>query len=119
MGPGERERLRALAGRVLRALADLAAARDDLGAAGAYLERLAVMEPFDGDVHRRLIALALREGARTRALRRYRAFADRLAHALGATPEFTLADVLADEAAAPLADPARWAREDEIRRAMG
>jgi len=115
----ERERLRALAGRVLRALADLAAARDDLGAAGAYLERLALMEPFDGDVHRRLIALSLREGARSRAVRRYRAFADRLEHALGATPEFTLADVLADKAAAPLADPARWAREDEIRRAMG
>ena len=115
----ERERLRALAGRVLRALADLAAARDDLGAAGAYLERLALMEPFDSDVHRRLIALSLREGARSRAVRRYRAFADRLAHALGATPEFTLADVLADETAAPLADPARWAREDEIRRAMG
>ena len=52
-------------------------------------------------------------------MRRYRAFADRLEHALGATPEFTLADVLADETAAPLADPARWAREDEIRRAMG
>ena len=103
----ERERLRALAGRVLRALADLAAARDDLGAAGAYLERLALMEPFDSDVHRRLIALSLREGARSRAVRRYRSFADRLEHALGATPEFTLAD------------PARWAREDEIRRAMG
>jgi len=115
----ERERLRALAGRVLRALADLAASRDDLGAAGAYLERLALMEPFDSDVHRRLIALSLREGARSRAVRRYRAFADRLEHALGATPEFTFADVLADEAAAPLADPARWAREDEIRRAMG
>jgi len=115
----ERERLRALAGRALRALADLAAARNDLGAAGAYLERLALMEPFDSDVHRRLIALSLREGARSRAVRRYRAFADRLEHALGATPEFTLADVLADEATAPLADPARWAREDEIRRAMG
>jgi DNA-binding SARP family transcriptional activator len=115
----ERERLRALAGRALRALADLAAGRDDLGAAGAYLERLALMEPFDSDVHRRLIALSLREGARSRAVRRYRAFADRLEHALGATPEFTLADVLAGEAAAPLADPARWAREDEIRRAMG
>ena len=115
----ERERLRALAGRVLRALADIAAARDDLGAAGAYLERLALMEPFDSDVHRRLIALSLREGARSRAVRRYRTFADRLAHALGATPEFTLADGFADEAAAPLADPARWAREDEIRRAMG
>lgn len=116
----ERERLRALAERLLRALADLAAAGDDLGAATAYVERLAAMEPFDSDVHRRLLALCLREGARGRAVRRYRAFADRLEHTLGATPDFTLDDVAVDDGVVtPLADPARWAREDEIRRAMG
>ena len=100
-------------------LADLALERDDLGAATAYIERLADMEPFDSDVHRRLIALCLREGARGRAVRRYRAFAERLEYALGTAPDFTLDDITEDDGVAtPLADPARWAREDEIRRAM-
>ena len=42
----ERARVRSLAEGLLRALADLAAAREDLGASTAYVERLADLEAF-------------------------------------------------------------------------
>ena len=89
----ERHRLRAVAGAGLHALAELHTTRQDLGGAAAALERLAELEPYDADVHRRLIALALRRGRRSEALRRYNALRRRMISTFGEDLEFTLSDV--------------------------
>lgn len=86
----ERERLRDLACRPLRALAALSG--DGEQAAG-YLERLAEMEPLDIDVHRELIGVWLRQGRRSRAVRHYRAVQSRLMREFGERVNFDLAEL--------------------------
>ena len=88
----ERDRLRGLAARALRAAASL---EDDPEAAAAHLERLATLEPYDGDVHRELLAAWLRLGRRSEAARRYDAYRVRLERDLGVAPDFELADLAA------------------------
>jgi DNA-binding SARP family transcriptional activator len=89
----ERDRLRSVAANGLRALADLRLAEEDVAGAASDLERLAELEPYDVDVHRRLIALALRRGRRTEAVRRYNTLRRRMRTTFGEDLDFTLADV--------------------------
>jgi DNA-binding SARP family transcriptional activator len=93
----ERERLRALVEKPLRALSELR--EDDPEAAAGYLERLAQMEPFDGEVQRALLSMWVRQGRRSRAARHYRAFQHRLYQEFGERPAFSLSE---------LASPPGW-----------
>jgi LuxR family maltose regulon positive regulatory protein len=86
----ERERLRELATKPLRILAELA---NDPEVAAEYLQRLAEMEPLDVDIHRDLIALWLRVGRRGRAIRHYRALQSRLMRELGERVSFDLTEL--------------------------
>jgi DNA-binding SARP family transcriptional activator len=90
---GERDRLRDLASKALRALVDLATERDDLESAAAHLQRLADMYPFDSDVHRDLIAMSLRRGRRSEAMRRYTILRKRLRREFNEDPEFALTEL--------------------------
>jgi DNA-binding SARP family transcriptional activator len=89
----ERERLRTVAGDTLRTLSALC--EHEPYRSASYLERLGGMEPFDNDIHRDLIAAMLRLGRRSRAVRHYRGFRQRVMDAFGDLPDFELADVVA------------------------
>ena len=89
----ERDRLRSVAADGLRALAELRLADQDLAGAVADFERLADLEPYDVDVHQRLIAIALRRGRRTEAVRRYNTLRRRMRTTFGEDLDFTLADI--------------------------
>jgi DNA-binding SARP family transcriptional activator len=91
----ERDRLRRVAARALRALSRLEIASGDVDAAVGDLERLTELEPYDVDVHRELIGLVARMGRRTDAVRRYEALRRRMLATFGEDLDFTLGDVLA------------------------
>jgi DNA-binding SARP family transcriptional activator len=91
----ERDRLRSVAANALRALTELRLAAGDLEGAGGDLDRLAELEPYDVDVHRQLIALCLRRGRRTDAVRRYNALRRRMLATFGEDLDFVLSDVAA------------------------
>jgi DNA-binding SARP family transcriptional activator len=94
----ERERLRAVASRALWALAEIRIESDELDQAAEQLQQLAEMFPIDPYVHRELIALCLRRGRNSEALRRYSALRVRLRRHLGEEPDFELADLSASPA---------------------
>jgi DNA-binding SARP family transcriptional activator len=89
----ERERLRELAAQVLRGLAGLKETVGDEEAAGEHLQRLAELEPLDLQAQRDLIALMLRRGRHSEALRRYELVRRRYRRAFGTEPGFTLAQL--------------------------
>lgn len=89
----ERERLRELAGRALRAKVTLAERRGDLEVAADYARRLAGLEPFDYDVQKLFIGLCLKRGRRSEALRRYAALHKRMLTEFGHGPEFELSEL--------------------------
>jgi DNA-binding SARP family transcriptional activator len=99
----ERERLRDLAARGLSTLGEIALAHGDSDEALAHYKRIADMYPFDTAVQRKVIALYLREGRRSDAVRRYNELRMRMVREFGAGPEFELAD-LAGTARAPEAE---------------
>jgi DNA-binding SARP family transcriptional activator len=89
----ERDRLRALAGRVLRALAGVALRAGEFDAATDHLQRLAELEPLDVDAQRQMLTLLLRRGRRTEAARRYEVISRRFRRAFGEEPSFELSEL--------------------------
>jgi DNA-binding SARP family transcriptional activator len=89
----ERDRLRDLATRVLRALAETHLAQGQLADACGALQRLAELEPLDLDAQRDLIALLLRQRRHADAARRYELARRQFKRAFGREPDFTLADL--------------------------
>jgi DNA-binding SARP family transcriptional activator len=89
----ERDRLRELAGRGLRALVEIARSVGDLDTAAPHARRLAAMEPFDMDVQREFIELCMRRGRRSEAMRRYAIVRKRIKREFGQDPDFTLGDL--------------------------
>jgi DNA-binding SARP family transcriptional activator len=90
----ERERLMELAVTALRTLAGLRLARGDLQGAVPYVTRVASMQPLDLDAQREAIALSLRRGRRSEALRRYTALRARMMREFGEGPGFDLTELM-------------------------
>ncbi|HEY7151845.1 MAG TPA: BTAD domain-containing putative transcriptional regulator [Solirubrobacterales bacterium] len=89
----ERDRLRELAGRGLRALVEIARSAGDLETAASHARRLAAMEPFDMDVQREFIEICMRRGRRSEAMRRYAIVRKRCKREFGQDPDFTLGEL--------------------------
>jgi DNA-binding SARP family transcriptional activator len=89
----ERHRLHDLACIGLRRLADIHLRRRLLDSAARCLERLATMQPFDEDVHRKLMELDIIRGRRSDAVRRYETLRARTRRTFGHDPDFTPADL--------------------------
>ncbi len=89
----ERHRLHDLACMGLRRLADIRLELRLVDGAARSLERLAALQPFDEDVHRRLMELDIMQGRRSDAVRRYAALRARIRRTFGQEPNFTPADL--------------------------
>jgi DNA-binding SARP family transcriptional activator len=89
----ERHRMHDLTCLGLRRLADIRMEHRLIDGAARALERLAIMQPYDEDVHRRLMELDIMQGRRSDAVRRYDMLRSRIRRAFGHDPEFTPADV--------------------------
>ncbi len=96
----ERHRLHDLACTALRALARLHLQRAAVDEAVGCLERLTRLQPYDEDVHRRLMELDIAQGRRSDAVRRYEVLRSRIRRTFGHDLDFTPADL------APLTPPA-------------
>ena len=89
----ERDRLRELAGRELRAILSQRRTAGDLDAAAGHARRLAEMEPFDMDVQREFLEVCIERGRHSEAMRRYALIRRRVRREFGHDPDFTLADL--------------------------
>lgn len=89
----ERQHLHDLTCMALGCLAGLRIEQGLLAAASQSLERLAAMQPYDEDVHRRLMEIDIMQGRRSDAVRRYALLRSRLRRTFGHDPEFTPADL--------------------------
>lgn len=89
----ERERLRDLAVRVLRAQAQYHLDNDQLDAAVAPARRLADLEPYDGEAQRLFIEISLRRGQRSEAVRRFDFYRGRIQRSFGVEPDFDLREL--------------------------
>lgn len=90
----ERDRLRELAGRALRASIELRlAGNESCEIAARHARRLADLEPYDSDAQKRHIEICLRRGRRSEAVRGYELHRRRMAHDFGQEPEFELAEL--------------------------
>ena len=85
--------LHRLAVQALRSLGEHSLEAGRFDAAGRLYSRLAEMEPFDPDIHERLIEVELHRGHRTDAVRRYTALRARMLRAFGQEPDFDLRQV--------------------------
>jgi DNA-binding SARP family transcriptional activator len=90
----ERHRLHDLACLGLRRLADIRLERRVIDGAARCLERLASLQPYDEDVHRRLMELDLMQGRRSDVVRRYETLRTRMRRTFGHDPSFTPADLV-------------------------
>jgi DNA-binding SARP family transcriptional activator len=89
----ERDRLRELASRALRALIAIDLEAGLLEVAGRHARELTELEPFDVDVHREFLRICLRLGRHGEAARRYELLRTRLRRSFGEDPGFTLPDL--------------------------
>lgn len=90
----ERDRLRELAGRALRALVELRLAGDDgLDLVARHARRLADLEPFDSSAQRLHIELCIRQGRRSEAVRRYNLHRRKMISSFGSEPDFRLSEL--------------------------
>jgi DNA-binding SARP family transcriptional activator len=89
----ERDRLRDLAGQVLRTVSEIHLASGAVERATEHLQRLTQVDPFDVDVHRQLIGLYLSTGRRSQAVRRYDRLRQQMHKAFGEELDFELKDL--------------------------
>jgi DNA-binding SARP family transcriptional activator len=89
----ERHRLHDLACVGLRSLTDIRIELRLIDSAARSLERLVTLQPYDEDVHRRLMELEIIQGRRSDAVRRYATLRSRIRRTFGHDPEFTPADL--------------------------
>ena len=92
----ERDRLRALAATVLRDLAALHLAAEDVEPAAAAFQRLADLEPLDLDAQRGLIEVMLQQRRHADAARRYELVRRRFRRAFDREPGFSLSELVAE-----------------------
>ncbi len=92
----ERDRLRDLAARVLRALAETHLQAGELPSASSALQRLADLEPLDLDVQRDLMAVMIRRRRHGEAARRYELVRRNFKLTFGHELDFALCDLLQD-----------------------